>query len=734
MGGRLTALQDTTNDLEGDGRGLSRRGFLKVAGVAAAATFAGRLAHFGGDAADAAPASRWSDPTTWGGAIPGPSSIVTITGAVMLDTNVSVAGVVVKPGGQLVFDPTKSCQLTSTGNIVSSGLIQIRPASAAVVHRIVFTGFNAAAMVGGGMVPLATDVGLWVMDPGVLDIAGDPKTAWTRVAGAVAAGASTITLATTPVGWRVGDEIVITPTGSPATSKFHDAFDATTIAAISGNTVTLSNACAFAHPTVSVGDGRVFSAEVLNLTRNVQIEGTPSARTHVWVNSTRPQYTAFAALRHMSPVGKLGRYGYHFHMCGAGSAGSLLDGVVVRDADGHAFVPHQSNGITLRSCIAYSTKEDAFWYDPAPDNRSVPNAPPSNGLRYDSCVAARTASVDPIRGYTLTGFFFGAGTGSVAFNCVATGVKGSVNASGFAWPEMSQGVWTFDQCLSHNNATNALWTWQNNGNSHVITNFVGYHCGKYGISHGAYVNNYVYRNSVLYGNKAGGVGLHALNAQNMRFADLLIDGAGLSPYAFESTRHTLAGGTTPVLVERCVLRGFTTAAVGFTYPPTQQATKRENIDFVDCTFGGNAFWLVTGLDPASQIRVQDQVNGAIQLRPAGQSGTLRPAWNATVSAIAPFAASSTPPPSTTTTTSAPPPTTAPPTTASPTTAPTTAPTAPTTATTGSTSGPTTAPTTVPTSPSTTATTTATTGASTTSSSSAQTTTTKAGVTTTTRRK
>jgi hypothetical protein len=70
------------------------------------------------------------------------------------------------------------------------------------------------------MAVLGSDVGLWVMGNGVLDIAGTPKLAWTRSAKAVAKGATTISLAQAPAGWQVGDEVALTPT-LPPTAKLH---------------------------------------------------------------------------------------------------------------------------------------------------------------------------------------------------------------------------------------------------------------------------------------------------------------------------------------------------------------------------------------------------------------------------------------------------------------------------------------------------------------------------------
>src|SRR5207253_1085441 len=154
-------------------------------------------------------------------------------------------------------------------NVENQGTLTMRPSSPTVRHTIVFTGVDEAAFVGGGMAVLGTDVGLWTMGSGVLDIAGAPKLAWTRSAKAVPAGSTTVTLAQAPTCWQVGDEVALTPTLPPTAKLHYDAYDVATVTAISGSTITLSKPCAVDHPVAMVGDGRGFACEVLNLSRNV---------------------------------------------------------------------------------------------------------------------------------------------------------------------------------------------------------------------------------------------------------------------------------------------------------------------------------------------------------------------------------------------------------------------------------------------------------------------------------
>ena len=203
-----------------------------------------------------------------------------VTRRIVLDTDARVAGVTVEPGGELIFQPSASRALHSTGNVVVKGRLVMRPASAEVDHLLVFEGVDEGRMVGGGMDVVKADVGLWVMGAGTLDLAGTGRRAWTRLTGAVAAGTTRLTLKDAPTGWRPGDELLVAPTLAPDQADNWTAYSAAKVKSVSGRSVTLDQPTSFAHPAVDVvtdaGAGRVQTAEVLNLTRNVRIEGTPA--------------------------------------------------------------------------------------------------------------------------------------------------------------------------------------------------------------------------------------------------------------------------------------------------------------------------------------------------------------------------------------------------------------------------------------------------------------------------
>jgi len=575
----------------------------------------------------------------------GSAAPLVVSGRSVLHRSITVSSVLVERGASLEMDPQRSVTLTVRGNVVVRGLLRMAPARPSVQHRVSFPFVEESRFVGGGMTVMPHDTGIWVMGMGRLELAGSPKTAWLRVTGSLAVGTTRFVLRDDPVGWRIGDQLAITPTAPGSASG--DGYDEVRIAAIDGRSVTLERPLEHHHPAVAVGAGRTATAEVLNLSRNVRIEGRPDGRTHVIIISKVAQRVGYTEIRHVGPRqadGRatrpvVGRYGLHFHMCGDGSRGSLVEGVVVRDAGSHAFVPHSSNGVRFRSCISHDTYEDAYWWDGRPMH-GMPS-PSSDDVRYSSCVASLVRA--DRGGHRLTGFSLGRGRGSRAVGCVAVGVQGGRDSSGFLWPEGGAGHWRFDRCVVHNCARHGVFLWQNTATMHVIDRLVAYHNGGFGISNGAYRNDVRFRSALLYGNAAGGVVMHAVpRLGRQSFDNLRIDGAGRAPYGVEVERH-VQEGTRPVLVRGCVVKGHTEAGVAFTYDG-RGTTNPDLIDLIACDIHDRELWLSDQLPLASRVRLQPSVGPALAVRPTGGAEPSAPEWNAMVVEIDRFAGSAPPVP------------------------------------------------------------------------------------------
>lgn len=212
-----------------------------------------------------------------------------------------------------------------------------------------------------------------------------------------------------------------------------------------------------------------------------------------------------STLRYFSVVDSggaaLGDYPIHFHLNGNTTRGTLVEGVVVLNGKHHAFVPHGSHGITFRDTIAKNTRGEAYWWDPADTNCSHRDVSQctmnnSNDIVYDHALADGVFNgPGDNRGFQLNAFRLGAGSGNKVFDSAAINVKPSHKdvCSGFHWPadaNQNKGgnVWLFRNNHGESDC-NGIYVWQNDGNHHIVDGFSGG-----GIEHGAYGNNYEYRN------------------------------------------------------------------------------------------------------------------------------------------------------------------------------------------------------------------------------------------------
>jgi hypothetical protein len=225
----------------------------------------------------------------------------------------------------------------------------------------------------------------------------------------------------------------------------------------------------------------------------------------------------------------------------------------------------------------------------------------------------------------------GSGSGNVARRCVAAGVRGrSEGSTGFVWHAGSNdeaNAWVFEDNIAHNNTHSALFYWQNNAPKHTIERFVGYNCGQ-GIYAGSYMNLVSYRGCIVYACNDWGLNIRATppgGQDTITFDDMYVDQAGRSDYAVLVLEHTLSDDMVTVLTN-CEFKGGNEAQVGF----PNGGDYRQMYDFVDCTFGGNAFWLAEGVPTDSQIRVQGGNLGSLNVHPPGGPGEARSEWNGSV--------------------------------------------------------------------------------------------------------
>jgi hypothetical protein len=292
---------------------------------------------------------RWSDPATWGGAVPRAGEAVTIPSGkiVLLDTSPPPLKSL-QIDGTLVFDDRDLA--LSADWIMVHGKLQIGTEGAPFHHKatISLTGTNRDENV-MGMGPKV----LGVMG-GTLELHGEQPLNWTKLGATATKGSTQITLDKAP-DWRPGDRIVVSSTDyNPLQAE------EATIKAVSGNVVTLDKALAYTHwGSVQTFDGRPVDerAEVALLSHNVMIEGEAASSAdgfggQIMVMGGGAARLEGVELTRMGQKNILRRYPIHFHMLGD-APGSYLRNSSLHHTFNRCVTVHGTNRLTLQGNVCH---------------------------------------------------------------------------------------------------------------------------------------------------------------------------------------------------------------------------------------------------------------------------------------------------------------------------------------------------------------------------------------------
>ncbi|OGD30828.1 hypothetical protein A2833_01375 [Candidatus Azambacteria bacterium RIFCSPHIGHO2_01_FULL_44_55] len=359
----------------------------------------------------------WSNAGTWkSGKVPTGNDKVIITGSGIVvtydlpfDTQIGAEAraIIVKDGATLRMSRVLSTRLDLDGSlsILQGGKLDVGtsvdPIPSALKTYIGFNVANDRSFKGGAAAPSdptfpdyqVDDTGLWVVGTTArADFFGGaiPKT-WTKLVSDAPAGNSALSLRDAPQGWKVGDKIVITPTG-----KNSDETEVRTITAISGTRVTVNLPLAFLHEgnlkaynkttqaiRTIASESLIIAGEVLLraqgevglLTHNVTIasnlvrEGDTNHRSHVMYVHGAKGSIQYAEFRDLGPRATMGRYPIHLHELGDAGNGFLINGVSVwssiSDPMNKCITIHTSNGVTISNVVGFNAQGACFYLEDA---------------------------------------------------------------------------------------------------------------------------------------------------------------------------------------------------------------------------------------------------------------------------------------------------------------------------------------------------------------------------------
>ncbi len=337
------------------------------------------------------PVERWSDPDSWGGALPGDGDVVVIEAGrtVLLDRDAAIGGLMVH--GTLLVEDARDIRL-ETGWLMAmnGGDVLIGRPDAPHAHRfdLVLTGDpgdvtdwgalqpEACPETGGlcrcGMRAMAEDETAFLMamgDGSTVEIWGADaaKADWVRLAETAEAGSRMLVL-DADAGWEVGDRIVVASTDFDA-----DQAETATIVQVSadGRRVTLDRALEVMHfgALQAYDGGRILDtrAEVGLLSRNIVIQGDEDAHIdrfggHLMAMDGAEFRISGVEFFRMGQEGRLGRYPIHWHQIGDGSGQWVTDSAF-HESYNRAVTIHGTDNVLVQNTVAYDTVGHAYFLE-----------------------------------------------------------------------------------------------------------------------------------------------------------------------------------------------------------------------------------------------------------------------------------------------------------------------------------------------------------------------------------
>jgi cell migration-inducing and hyaluronan-binding protein len=308
-------------------------------------------------------ASRWSDPATWPDKkVPAKDDVVTIEKDMNVILDVSPPALrSVTIDGKLSFADNKDLELT-TEWIMLHGELEIGTEARPHTRKATITFTNNVKdedITGTGGTNDRSDRGIMVMG-GTLNLHGDRKNSWTKLAQTAAAGSTSIQVLDA-AGWRAGDEIVLASTDFDPRQA-----ERRTVAAIKGNTITLDKKLDYMHfgkITFDVDE----RGEVGLLTRNIRLQASADAEQsffggHVMAMGASKMFVEGVEFQRMGQNLTLARYPIHWHLIGD-AKGQYIRNAAIHDTYNRCVTVHGTNNLQVENNVTYNTVGHCFFLE-----------------------------------------------------------------------------------------------------------------------------------------------------------------------------------------------------------------------------------------------------------------------------------------------------------------------------------------------------------------------------------
>jgi cell migration-inducing and hyaluronan-binding protein len=196
---------------------------------------------------------------------------------------------------------------------------------------------------------------------GTLNLHGDRKHTWTKLANTASPGSTSIQVLDAS-GWRAGDEIVLASTDFDPRQA-----ERRTIASIKGNTITLDRKLEYMHfgkITFDVDE----RGEVAMLTRNILLQASADAAQppffggHVMAMGASKMFVEGVEFQRMGQNLTLARYPIHWHLIGD-AKGQYIKNAAIHDTYNRCVTVHGTNFLRVENNVTYNTVGHCFFLE-----------------------------------------------------------------------------------------------------------------------------------------------------------------------------------------------------------------------------------------------------------------------------------------------------------------------------------------------------------------------------------
>ena len=404
----------------------------------------------------------WSNTATWAtGKLPVDGDVVTIPAGktvTLRGATPNLAGLTID--GSLVFGDG-DISLTSRWIMVHGSLV-------AGTEAVPFSRKATITLTGTDKSQNIMSMGtkaIGVMGGGAIELHGEKRMSWTQLAGTVNASATSITVKDDASSWRVGDKLVVAPSGFEA-----EEYEVVTVSSVAGKQISFTPALKYTHwGALQTYEGKTLDqrAAVGLLTRNIVIRGDSDSDSinfggHVMVMAGAKAKISGVEFARMGQRGIKGRYPFHWHLAGDLTNGDYVKNNAIHDSFQRAVVVHGTNDALVEGNVAFNITNHAFvWAEDGNEvrNKFLKNLAVFNKNPKETEFAFPLSN--PLFGNTTQSEFRAASFWGRGFNHTITGniAAGSVDGFGFFFDRFSPSIvgetegkgLVFEDNISHSN-------------------------------------------------------------------------------------------------------------------------------------------------------------------------------------------------------------------------------------------------------------------------------------------